>query len=238
LRVDGHVRIMSCISSKMSYCRSFCACTSTFDMTTSSVPAPSTIFFALHIVLLHPHVYLAIKHKTFRFLFLLGTGIVLEVAGQIFHTLHRKEPFTSCATIFFCAAIHSVWVQIVGVCIGRWEAYERFFVAELVASCVAGGGAVATWKGYEDVGEAMAVVGMGWFAGSIVVLSGVLWCCSFQEEMESAKLLKGIDKFHGGELDAQSVKKGADHDRTSLCNVMCPHPSMFPAQWTGRLDHM
>lgn len=174
-------------------------------MTVPSLPASSTILFALHIVLLHPHIYLAIRHKTYQFLFLLGMAMVFEVAGQIFHTLHQPEPFTSCATLFLCAAIHGLWVKSLDRCSQKWEAYTRFLVAEVIATCVVGGGAGAAWKGHADMGEAMIQAGMGWFAGSILVLSGVLWCYSSREEMESAVILKKTEKFHGGELDAQSA---------------------------------
>lgn len=177
------------------------------EMAASSLPAPSTMLFALHILLLHPHIYLAIKHRTYRFLFLLGTGAVFEVTGQIYNTLHRREPFTACATVFFCAAVHTLWVEVLGICSEKWEAYERFLVVELVVTCVVGGGAAVAWTGREDTAEAMIRAGLGWFAGSIVVLMGAVWLYSLFEQVEDDGKVERLERFLGGRLEAGEHKR-------------------------------
>ncbi|KAH7385392.1 hypothetical protein DE146DRAFT_635988 [Phaeosphaeria sp. MPI-PUGE-AT-0046c] len=171
-------------------------------MTISSLPAPSTILFALHILLLHPHIYLAVEYRTYRFLFLIGTGLVLEVTGQIYHTLHQQQPFTACATVFFCAAMHSLWVEVLGLCSETWETYERFLIAELVATCVVGGGAVAAWTGQGDMGEAILKAGLVWFASSVVVLMGAVWFYSFLGKVEQDGNKEKLEKCLVGLVSA------------------------------------
>jgi hypothetical protein len=160
-----------------------------------SLPYLSSLFLGLTVLLLHPQIYFGIRYRTWFYLFLMVTGMILQIiafVAQVQSLCLVYYVTTATSPLFFMAAIRVCFAKAMGI-FGYGEDRlhgMRFIVMDVMGLMMQLGGSIFCGR---NIGVVVSIlrIGLAWQLFSMLVfvaLAGYsMWVVGSQQGKESSK---------------------------------------------------
>jgi hypothetical protein len=195
-----------------------------------------TLCLALTIMLLHPQIYFGIRYRTWLYLFLMTSAMVLHIAAyvaRVQQSFLMEGVAMVVAPAFLSVAVHCSFLQLAGAC--GWDevkTYGRRLIVldSMVLAIQLVGGLLACGR-YVTTAVSVFRGGLAWWLPSTLVTIGlagkIAWTGNTRErnldgKRDDLKESKTSGWFLGGESLVLQLKESANICSSRACERLHP----------------